>query len=95
LPSRRKNPDPRATGTGIVADKGHTLLAYTVCINRPRPELYAFWRDFSHLPEFMENVQSVVSEDRIHSHRVVAAPGDRDVGWDSVVLKPGTAPQLS
>jgi uncharacterized membrane protein len=41
-----KNADARAAGAGIAAQEGDTLIAYTVCINRPRPELYAFWRDF-------------------------------------------------
>lgn len=30
-----------------------------VMINRPRQELYAYWRDFRNLPTFMENVKSV------------------------------------
>ena len=30
-----------------------------VMINRPRQELYDFWRDFRNLPTFMENVKSV------------------------------------
>ncbi|MFN3932361.1 MAG: SRPBCC family protein [Brevundimonas sp.] len=30
-----------------------------VMINRPRQELYDFWRDFTNLPAFMENVKSV------------------------------------
>ncbi len=30
-----------------------------VMINRPRQELYDFWRDFRNLPAFMENVKSV------------------------------------
>ena len=30
-----------------------------VTINRPRQELYDFWRDFRNLPAFMENVKSV------------------------------------
>ena len=30
-----------------------------VMINRPRQELYEYWRDFRNLPTFMENVKSV------------------------------------
>jgi uncharacterized membrane protein len=82
-----KNANPRAAGAGIAAQEGDAVIAYTVCINRPRPELYAFWRDFSHLPRFMENVQSVVTEDRTHSHWVVAAPGGRSVEWDSQITE--------
>ncbi len=37
-------------------------LAYvgrSVTINRPRSELFAFWRDFQNLPTFMENVEKI------------------------------------
>jgi uncharacterized membrane protein len=30
----------------------------TVTINKPRQELYTFWRDFSDLPVFMEKHQA-------------------------------------
>ncbi len=35
------------------------LVGRTVTINRPRAELYAFWRDFRNLALFMENVESI------------------------------------
>lgn len=31
----------------------------TVTIMKPRQELYAYWRDFQHLPGFMENVREI------------------------------------
>jgi uncharacterized membrane protein len=34
----------------------------TVTINRPRQEIYDFWRHFPNLPRFMENVDSVAEE---------------------------------
>jgi uncharacterized membrane protein len=37
-------------------------LAYvgrSVTINRPRAELFAYWRDFQNLPTFMENVEKI------------------------------------
>ena len=44
--SSARHPDARAAAPDIHAEEGDTLLAHTVCINRPRSELYAFWRDF-------------------------------------------------
>ena len=38
-----------------------TVVGRTVTINRPRSELYAFWHDFSKLPQFMEDVKSVTA----------------------------------
>jgi uncharacterized membrane protein len=37
----------------------HAVVGRTVTINRPRGEIYAFWRDFQNLPRFMENVRNV------------------------------------
>lgn len=45
-----------------------------VLINRPREELYAFWRDFRNLPEFMENVKAVELLESGRSSWMVAAP---------------------
>ena len=36
-----------------------TVTGRTVTIGRPRSEVYAFWRDFSNLPSFMESIASV------------------------------------
>jgi uncharacterized membrane protein len=68
-------------------DKDDTLVGRTVSINRPRGELYAFWRDFTNLPLFMENIESITVTDAGRSHWVVTAPGDRTVEWDSVVTE--------
>ena len=81
--SAARHPDARAAAPAINAEAGDTLLAHTVCINRPRSELYAFWRDFRNLPQFMENVRSVTVDDSLRSHWVIAAPAEREVEWDS------------
>jgi uncharacterized membrane protein len=76
-----------AAAAGLAARSDDTLLGHTVCINRPRSELYAFWREFSHLPAFMENVQSVTELSRTRSHWVIAAPAGRSVEWDSEIIE--------
>jgi uncharacterized membrane protein len=38
---------------------GFEVSGYAVTINRPRAELYAFWRDLTNLPGFMENIEKV------------------------------------
>ena len=64
-----------------------TLVARTVTINRPRAELYAYWRDFANLPSFMDNVERVDILDSRRSHWVVKAPGGRTVEWDAVITQ--------
>ena len=39
------------------------LVGRTITVNRPREEVYAFWRDFRNLARFMENVESVRMDD--------------------------------
>ena len=63
------------------------LVGRTVTINRPRADLYAFWRDFRNLALFMENVESVTPADDRRSHWVVKAPGGKTVEWDSVLTE--------
>ncbi|WP_426029638.1 SRPBCC family protein [Caulobacter sp. DWP3-1-3b2] len=63
------------------------LVGRTVTINRPRAELYAFWRDFRNLALFMENVESVTPSDGERSHWVVKAPAGKAVEWDSILTE--------
>ncbi len=63
------------------------LVGRTVTINRPRAELYAFWRDFRNLALFMENVESVTPGDGKRSRWVVKAPAGKTVEWDSILTE--------
>jgi uncharacterized membrane protein len=86
--SAAKKPDPRAVaGPGAHVEKDDQLVGRTVSINRPRGELYAFWRDLTNLTRFMENIEAISVLDERRSHWVVTAPGDRTVEWDSVVTE--------
>lgn len=69
----------------LVERKGDSLIGQTVTINRPRAELYAYWHDFTQLPSFMDNVESVEVIDDKRSHWVVKAPGGGTVEWDAVI----------
>lgn len=81
-----KHPNPAAAG--LAREPGEdTLVERTVTINRPRQELYAFWRDFRNLPLVMENIASVTVIDNTRSHWVVRAPGDTKVEWDSILVE--------
>jgi uncharacterized membrane protein len=55
------------------------LASAVVTIDRPRPELYDYWRDFTNLPSFMENVRSVEILDENRSRWTIAAPGGQEV----------------
>jgi uncharacterized membrane protein len=66
---------------------GDVLVGRSVTIDRPRAELYAFWRDFKNLPQFMHNVHSVAIRDAEHSHWVIEAPAGKTVEWDSKITE--------
>lgn len=56
-------------------------------INRPRQELYAFWRDVSNFPSFMENVKAVEVLESGRSQWTIAGPGGMDVDLVSEITE--------
>ncbi|MFD2104528.1 SRPBCC family protein [Tabrizicola soli] len=63
----------RRTRWGEYAVTGHS-----VTIARPRAELYAFWRRFANLPQFMANLDSVAEEEGL-TRWTIRAPMGRTV----------------
>jgi len=56
-------------------------------IDRPREELYAFWRDFRNLPLFMENVKSVELLESGRSSWLVAGPAGSEIELVSEIVE--------
>jgi len=71
----------------LIEPKGDSLSGVAVTINRPISELFAYWRDFTNLATFMENVERIDTLDDRRSHWVVKAPAGRTVEWDAVVTE--------
>jgi len=71
---------------GLIEPRGDTLIGRTVTINRPRAELFAYWRDFANLATFMENVERVDVLDSGRSHWVVKSPSGT-VEWTSAITE--------
>ena len=69
----------------IDAREGDQLIGRSVTIDRPRAELYQFWRQFENLPRFMHNIRSVEVADGGRSHWIVEAPAGKTVEWDSEI----------
>lgn len=74
-----------AATDALVENRGDTLVGRSVTINRPRSELFAFWRDFTNLAGFMENVERVDVLDDKRSHWVVKAPAGKTVEWTATI----------
>jgi len=61
--------------------------APSVTVNRPREDLYRYWRDFSHLGGFMEHIEQVDVLDDARSRWTVKAPMGQTVQWISRVTE--------
>ncbi|MBO9726713.1 MAG: SRPBCC family protein [Novosphingobium sp.] len=93
----RKDDAPAATSksadvrrdalTALMGTARGELIGRTVTVNRPRSQLFAFWRDFSLLPSFMDNVERIDILTPSRSHWVVKAPAGKSVEWDAVITE--------
>ena len=84
--SKRSQAVDEATAR-MIEPKGDAITARAVTINRPASELYTFWRDFSNLATFMDNVVSVTPTDGGRTHWVVKAPAGKTVEWDATITE--------
>jgi uncharacterized membrane protein len=58
----------------------------TYTINKPREEVYAYWRNFENLPAFMKHLENVVVKDEKTSTWTAKVPGGvGTVTWDAVI----------
>jgi uncharacterized membrane protein len=56
----------------------------SITINKPPAEVYRYWRDFTNLPRFMKNLESVEVRDG-RSHWVARTPGGFKIEWDAEI----------
>jgi uncharacterized membrane protein len=57
-----------------------------VTINKPREEVYRFWRNLENLPTFMKHLESIRVLDDRRSHWVAKGPAGRTVEWDAEII---------
>jgi uncharacterized membrane protein len=78
---------PGITGRAATVNARKAIkVERAVTIARPRAELFAFWRDFTNLPRFMEHLVSVTVHGASESHWVAKAPAGRTVEWDATIV---------
>lgn len=65
----------------------YVVSGNTVTIDRPRHELFAFWRDFSNLPQFMENVVSVQPSGQDRAIWTIKAPAGQTVELETEIVQ--------
>jgi uncharacterized membrane protein len=77
---RRKQSDPRGNDVEV---------AVSFLIGKSASELYAVWRDFERLPEFMTHLKSVKKIDARRTHWRASAPWlyGGEVAWDAEIVE--------
>ena len=68
----------------------YAVVGKTVTIDRPKDEIYAFWRDFTNLARFMENVQAVEQTGGV-SRWSILGPAGRTISVETRIVadRPG------
>ncbi len=61
-------------------------VRHSITIDRPREELFAIWRDFSKLPQFMDHLERVDVLSETNSHWVTKGPVGFTVEWDAEIV---------
>jgi uncharacterized membrane protein len=83
----------RGLATGTRSDTRRRLggargvhVEESVTINRPLSELYAFWREFQNLPQFMSHLHEVETRADGTTRWVAKAPLGMTVEWDARII---------
>jgi len=58
----------------------------SIVIDKPRQQVYRFWRNLENLPRFMQHLESVREIDNTRSHWVAKAPAGRSVQWQAEII---------
>jgi uncharacterized membrane protein len=78
----RKNPRAKIAVPG---NRGIKIVR-AVTIRRPAAELYAFWRDLTHLTQIIKHRVSITNTGDNESHWIVSAPAGKQVEWDALII---------
>jgi uncharacterized membrane protein len=76
--------EPASPVTSVRRGEG-VRVEERIVLNRPRSEVYRFWRNLENLPRFMDHLESVTVLDEERSHWVAKGPAATRVEWDAVI----------
>jgi len=79
----------QAMGRNSVHKQGSPVeVKTTVSLNKPRSEVYAFWRRLENLPRFMRHLEKVEEIDQTRSRWTAKGPaGAGSVSWEAEILE--------
>lgn len=64
---------------------GGTRVERSVIVDRSPEDLFQFWRNFTNLPRFMDNLEAVTVLDEDRSHWIAKGPAGARVEWDAAI----------
>jgi uncharacterized membrane protein len=71
--------------SGITEAEGIHVLS-TITVNRPREEVYRYWRDLEHLPTFMAHLRSVTMQPNGRSKWIAKGPMGIPIEWEAEIV---------
>ncbi len=77
--------DRRASPVASLSAGSGTRVEQSIVVDSPPEELFRFWRNFTNLPRFMDNLESVTILDEDRSHWVAKGPAGTRVEWDAAI----------
>ncbi len=88
----RRSPVDPDSAPGYTARRSfgdYRVVGRTVTIARPRAELFAFWRDFQNLPQFMANLERIEpsGEEPGHNTWHIRGPGGKIFAVDTRIAR--------
>lgn len=82
---------PIYTSMGKTKNVTHTPainIRTSIVVNKPKDEVYAFWRKLENLPLFMKHLATVTEIDSKHSHWEAVIPGNiGKIKWNAEIVK--------
>jgi len=77
--------EPRPGQSASIPYRQGIRVDKAITIDKPREELYAFWRNLENLPRFMKHLRAVTQVNSKLSHWVADGPNGKVVEWDAEI----------
>lgn len=69
------------------AGEGGIEVIRSLTVNRPREEVYTYWRRLENLPGFMSHLESVQVIDEKRSHWTAKGPLNTQIDWEAEIVE--------
>lgn len=73
--------------TTVATQPEPIVIETQLLIDKPRDEVYAYWRELENLPRLFGHIKQVRRIDELHSHWVIRMPGNMgSLSWDAQIV---------